>query len=183
MTTHGARLLLILTSRDTQSAAQLTATGPESPSETLRELRRLVEWGFVVVVDDEAGVAVYRLTPTSGRADQSDPTRRILVVEEDLVLRELVVMVLEDEGYAVIAARVPLDATALLEQIRFDLVMTDGFSKTRAAVLTSTADVVRAAGETPVVLFSAHTVELDAARAAGFRDLITKPVALETLER
>ncbi len=118
-----------------------------------------------------------------GRADEPDPDRRILVVEDDLALRELVVTVLEDEGYAVIAARVPLDAAALLEQVRFDLVITDGFSRTGSAVFTSTADVLQAAGATPVALFSAHTLELDAARAAGFRDLITKPVDLETLER
>ncbi len=183
MVAHGARLLLILTSRDAQSAEQLATASTLSPAETLRQLQRLIDQGFVIVGDDAGGVAVYRLTPMGGRADEPDPDRRILVVEDDLALRELVVTVLEDEGYAVIAARVPLDAAALLEQVGFDLVITDGFSRTGSAVFTSTADVLQAAGATPVALFSAHTLELDAARAAGFRDLITKPVDLETLER
>ena len=43
-----------------------------------------------------------------------------------------------------------------------------------APVLVNTADVVRSAGLTPVILFSAHTYNLDVARAAGFRDLIMK---------
>jgi CheY-like chemotaxis protein len=180
MVMHGARLLLILASRDAQSAAQLTAAATESPFETLRELRRLVEWGFVIVAD-EVGVAVYRLTPKGVRAD--DPNRRILLVEDDLVLRELVVTILEDEGYAVIASRAPVEAAELLDHISFDLVITDGFSRTGAAVFTSTADLLRAAGSTPVALFSAHTLKTDTALAAGFRDLITKPVDLETLER
>ena len=33
------------------------------------------------------------------------------------------------------------------------------------------------------MLFSAHTIEVDEARAAGFRDLITKPFGIEVLER
>jgi CheY-like chemotaxis protein len=181
--TELAQLLLVLASRDIRTVVQLAAAGDLSPAETLRHLGHLVDRGFIVAARPGAGPAVYRLVPKDARVEGPDPHRRILLVEDDLLVRNLVTLVLEDAGYAVIAAGAPVDATALLEQVAFDLVITDGFSKTDSAVLANTADVVREAGVTPVVLFSAHTIELDVARAAGFRDLITKPFELETLER
>ncbi len=49
----------------------------------------------------------------------------------------------------------------------FDLVITDSFSKTAGAVLVNVAELRAAAGPTPVVLFTAHKLELDAVLAAG----------------
>ena len=180
MATNGGRLLLILTSRDAQSAAQLARASGLSPAETLRRLRGLLAEGFIVAGDD-TDVRVYRLTPKGAQLDAADVRPHILLVEDDLVLREMVVGLLEDEGYAVIASAVPVDAAALLRRVSFDLVITDGFSKASAAVFTSTHAVLQGAGVTPVALFSAHTLELEQARAAGFRDLITKPFDLDTL--
>jgi len=105
----------------------------------------------------------------------------ILLVEDDASIRDLVTMVLEDEGYEVTAKATPLEATRLLDQGRFDLVITDGFSTLPGAVIANTADVVRRAGLTPVALFSAHTDDLGVAEAAGFQDLITKPFDLDRL--
>jgi DNA-binding response OmpR family regulator len=93
------------------------------------------------------------------------------------------VTVLEDEGYAVVVCLTPLDAMALLDQVSFDLVITDGFSREPGAVFVNTADLIRAAGVTPVVLFSAHRLDRERAQAAGFRDLISKPFDLDILER
>jgi CheY-like chemotaxis protein len=180
--TNGGRLLLILTSRDAQTAAQLAQASGLSPAEVLRQLQGLLDEGFIVAGDDTA-VRVYRLTPKGAPPDARDLRPHILLVEDDLVVRELVVGLLENEGYAVIAAAVPVDAAALLERVRFDLVITDGFSHAAAAIFTSTRDVLQGAGVTPVALFSAHTLELEQARAAGFRDLITKPFEIDTLLR
>ncbi len=63
------------------------------------------------------------------------------------------------------------------------MVITDGFSAAPAAVVTNTLDVLAAAGATPVALFTAHRLELAAAHAAGFRDLIAKPFDVEVMER
>ena len=177
------RLLLILVSRDVQTAAQLTADSGQSPAETVRQLRQLTDQGFVVVGHPDAGPAVYRLAPQGASVEETDAPRRVLFVEDDLALRNLVVFVLEDEGYAVVAVEVPVDAVTLLEHVRFDLVITDGFGRTASAVLANTADVLREAQATPVMLFSAHTVDVEEARAGGFRDLITKPFGIEALER
>ena len=105
----------------------------------------------------------------------------ILLVEDDALIRDLVVEVLEDEGYTVTASLTPMEATRLLDQGGFDLVITDGFSARPGSSFVNTADVVRSAGRTPVALFSAHTHDLDLAKAAGFGDLIAKPFDLGTI--
>jgi CheY-like chemotaxis protein len=180
MVANGGRLLLILTSRDVQTAAELAQASGLSPAETLRQLQGLLDDGFIVV-GDETAVRVYRLIPKGARIDAPDLHPHILLVEDDLMLRELVVGVLEDDGYAVIAATLPVDAAALLEHISFDLVITDGFSQVAGAVFTSTHEVLQNAGVTPVALFSAHTLKLEQAQEAGFRDLIPKPFDIDAL--
>ena len=178
----GGRILLILTGRDAQSAAQIATASGLSPAETLRQLHRLMEHGYVVATTNDADVTVYRLNPEDTRTDDADPHHRILLVEDDVAVRDLVVALLEEE-YSVIAVSAPVDGAALLAEVAFDLVITDGFSQTAATVVASTADLLRAAGATPVVLFTAHRVEPDAVRAAGFRDLIDKPFDIEEFEQ
>ena len=182
-TTSGGRLLLLLISRDVQSAAQLASASELSPAETLRQLNRLADQGFIVGEPDGDGPAVYRLRPAAAERDDPHDPRRILLLDDDAELRELVVTLLEEDGYAVIAAAVPGDGSTLLRHVSFDLAVTDGFRADASAVLTDHTEVLRAAGTTPVVLFTAHRVDLDAALAAGFRALIEKPFDLETLEQ
>ena len=177
------QLLLILASRDLQTAVQIAAASTRSPTETARQLRHLVDQGFVVASDGADGVAVYHLRPKGERADALDSTRRLLVVKSDLLLGGLVITVLEDEGYAVISTRAPADGAAILAQVTFDLVITDGFSRMADAVLANLAELREAAGVTPVALFTGHRLELASVRAAGFRDLIEKPFEVEALER
>ena len=105
----------------------------------------------------------------------------ILLVEDDAAIRYLVMLVLEEEGYVVTARETTAEATRLLDRVRFDLVITDGFGTLPGDSFVNTADMVRHAALTPVVLFSAHTYDLGVARIAGFRDLITKPFDLEML--
>jgi two-component system, OmpR family, response regulator len=123
-------------------------------------------------------LATRNTDPTSVNAA---PPGHILLVEDDATIRDLVAGVLEGERYVVTVSRTPEEAMMLLDQGGFDLVITDGFSTLPGAVFITTADLVRHAGPTPVALFSAHTHHLDVAKAAGFRDLITKPFDLDTL--
>ena len=183
MTSPEGRLLLILAGRDLQSAAQLATSSGLDPTETARQLQRLVDQGFILAVDPVAGVALYHLKPKAAQPDELDPSQRILLVESDVDLGKLVTSILEEEGYATITAAAPADAATLLSQVRFDLVLTDGFSKAPGAVLATVAEVRDAAGVTPVVLFTAHKLELDAVQAAGFGDLIEKPFNIDVFER
>jgi CheY-like chemotaxis protein len=179
---HGTRLLLILASQDQQSAVQLAQASSLNPAETGIHLDRLIDQGFIIAADGADGVIVYRLQPSDARRPAVGLHQRILVVEDDLVLRELMVTLLEDDGYAVIATAVAGDGAALLSRVSFDLVLTDGFSDKPTAELLEAQPVLQAAGVTPVALFTAHRFELDDVCKAGFRDLIEKPFDLETLE-
>ena len=105
----------------------------------------------------------------------------ILLIEDDVSICRLLTIVLGEEGCVVTGCQSPRRALALLDRGGFDLVITDGFSTLPGPALTNTADVVRAAGVTPVVLFSGHTQDIVTAMAAGFRDLITKPFDLSTM--
>src|SRR5215210_5815782 len=107
--------------------------------------------------------------------------RHILLLEDDPSIRDVVTTVLEDEGYVVTARETPAEANRLLDRVSFDLVITDGFGTLPGDSFVNTADVVRHAALTPVVLFSAHAHDPDDAKVAGFRDLIAKPFDLDTL--
>ncbi len=134
-----------------------------------------------LLTDDENGTSDDRLGPRRDRPVRADRRKHILLVEDDPPIRDLFVEVLEAEGYAVVACVTPVQATLLLQRVSFDLVITDGFSSVPGGVLASTADVIRCADPTPVVLCSAHPVNVADAVAAGFRDVITKPFDLETV--
>jgi CheY-like chemotaxis protein len=179
----GGRVLLLLATRDLQSAEQLTANSGFSAEEMARELHRLTERGFIVAGSAEAGVAVYRLNPKGVRTESPPPQQRILVVDDADALRRLMRIVLEDEGYTIIAVAIQADAVSLLKEVAFDLVITDSFETRPGEALLGAAETLTAAGATPVALFTGHRVELEPAHAAGFADLITKPFDIEVLAR
>src|SRR5688572_28992111 len=113
------------------------------------------------------------------RRTRTQPMRafqgRVLIAERDpllgLLMAELV------EGLALSATVcVRCDAAAaLLRRESFDLVLVDSFSLLPQDALTAPAPVLHAAGRTPVVITSAHTLNGEAVRAAGFRDYLAKP--------
>jgi CheY-like chemotaxis protein len=181
MATDRGRLILILASRDVQTAKQLASASTLSLAETTRQLEVLTTKGFIIASDSGPEPAVYRLSPKGAPSETLEPNHRVLVLDDDASLLELVVEVLEDDGYAVVAATTPADGVDLLKHSTFHLVITDGFSALPSAVLATAADVLQAAEATPVALFSAHRLELDDVQAAGFRTLIQKPFDIDEL--
>jgi CheY-like chemotaxis protein len=179
---NGGKLLLLLAQQDTQTAAELAAGSQLSPAETLQQLTHLRDQGFIVVSPDDTTPTVYRLAPKPISLNELDPHQRILLVDDDAGIQELVTAILEDDGYAVVAATTTVDAAALLDHVTFDLVITDGFSQAAGAIFVNAADLLDAARGTPVALLTAHRVDLDAALAAGFRNVIEKPFELDVFE-
>jgi CheY-like chemotaxis protein len=179
MTIEGGRLLIILGSGTPQTAAQLARLARQDPAATLRRLQQLMDWGFIVA-DTGNDFALYQLSPYQDSSRAPTAARRILVIEDDLMVRELVVSILEDENYAVIASQTAAAARPILEHVQFDLVITDGFNPSSTPMLVDSIEMIRAAGATPVALFSVQEVKLDAARALGFRGILAKPFDLET---
>jgi CheY-like chemotaxis protein len=180
LVTHGAQILLNLTSHDAQSAAQLIQASTFSPAETLEQLQRLLDQGFIILVGP-TDLRVYQLVPKHIPLAHGVLQDRILLVEDDLLVQSLVVEVLEDEGYAVIATLIPAEAVAILAHVGFDLVITDSFGQVPAAVFSSTKAVLEQAGATPVALFTAHPVRFEDAQLVGFRAVVAKPFDLVTM--
>jgi len=180
---NSGTVLLLLVTQGAQSAAQLGETSGLDYAEVVRQLRRLMVNGFLIVGHpDAAGVRVFKLQPRGIRLEL-DPHQRILTVNDQTALRDFMALRLEDMGYVVIATALPADAVTLLEQVSFDLVVTDSFSPLPNGVFTEPAALLAAAGNTPLALLTAHPVELEEAQARGFKDVIRKPFDLGVMER
>jgi DNA-binding response OmpR family regulator len=124
-----------------------------------------------------------RLTPYVADTTVLEPHQRILLIEDDRDVEDMLRLIVEAQGYAMVVAYTPAAAISLLATMTFDLIITDGFSRAAQDVVANTATVIAAAGTTPVALFSGHRIERDAALLAGFRDVIPKPFDLESLEQ
>ena len=182
MATIGGRLILLLASRDTQTAQQLANASALSLAEVTRRLAHLMTDGFVVLASAPGTQpVVYRLSPQGPPVPQLEPHQRVLVVDDEAVMLDLMMVLLEDEGYGVVAAAAPADAAELLHHVTFDLVITDGFSPQPALAFVTARAMLRAAAATPVAFFTAHRVDPDEARAAGFRAVMEKPFDIDEL--
>ena len=106
---------------------------------------------------------------------------RILVIEDDQALRELIETFCEEEGYEVDAVSNLEDALERLQTGPFDLILRDSISNTPEQFYTRADPILAAERHPPVVVVSAH--ELDAARVAslGYAALVLKPFDINTL--
>lgn len=110
--------------------------------------------------------------------------RKILVVDDERTIREVVRRYLELEGFAVTEAETGPQALSILESQPPDLVVldimlpgVDGFSITRRLRHPSEFNPLRIEGEIPIILLTARSNEVD--RVAGLElgadDYVTKP--------
>jgi two-component system, OmpR family, response regulator MprA len=114
--------------------------------------------------------------PAIRRDDANDVIPTVLVVEDEPVIRELMAILLEDEGYAVRQAVDGLQALEMLEQHGVDLILSD--VKMPRLDGASLVHRLRSRGDAiPVVLMSAVYAEVD---LPGVR-FLRKPVNCEHL--
>jgi CheY-like chemotaxis protein len=114
--------------------------------------------------------------PAIRRDDANELISTVLVVEDEPVIRELMAILLEDEGYAVRQAVDGLQALEVMEQHGIDLVLSD--VKMPRLDGASLVHRLRSRGdETPVLLMSAVYAEVD---LPGVR-FLRKPVNCEHL--
>lgn len=114
--------------------------------------------------------------PAIRRDDANDVIPTVLVVEDEPVIRELMAILLEEEGYAVRQAVDGLQALEMLEQQGIDLVLSD--VKMPRLDGASLVHRLRSRGDAiPVVLMSAVYAEVD---LPGVR-FLRKPVNCEHL--
>ena len=102
--------------------------------------------------------------------------KRILVIDDDLITRNGVAAVLQEEGYAVAVAADGYDGIAQFSAFHPHLVLTD-LQMPRVNGLGVIAHVHRVAPTTPIILCTAELV-LDAkrqAQALGLAGFLNKP--------
>ncbi len=110
--------------------------------------------------------------------------RRILAIEDEPDLLELVRFNLETKGYQVEGVDNANDALILLEDAHFDLILLDlmlpGLQGDQFLKLMRNMDRV---GDTPVMIMSAKNAETDIVTGldAGADDYLTKPFSIQVL--
>ena len=111
-------------------------------------------------------------------------TVRILVVEDDSEMRDLLTDELSDEGYEVTLAVDGSDATVKISEQAFDLVITD-MRMPRKGGLELLPELKTACPNTPVILITAFGdwPTLIEAYDKGACDYICKPFKMEDLKR
>lgn len=112
---------------------------------------------------------------------------RILCVEDESDIREVLLEVLEEEGFDVAGAANGAEALRMLHSFRPDLVITDMLMPVMSGV--EFIMEMRKAGApfdvTPIIVLSAYNAQaqVDEALAAGACRYLTKPVAFDSLLR
>jgi DNA-binding NtrC family response regulator len=106
---------------------------------------------------------------------------RLLLVEDDQAIQEVMQLILVEEGYQVEIAERPEVAAELLRHSRYDLVLTDLFGGNPATGLAAVRPVLEAASPTPVGVCTGFALSSAVASAAGFAFMVPKPFELDTL--
>jgi len=108
--------------------------------------------------------------------------RRILVVDDEPLVRQTVRMLLRSDGYLVDEARSGAEALVLFEPGKFDMIFTDYLMpEMKGDQLAAT--IKRLAPKQPVVMLTAYPEKLQTSDCplGGVDSFICKPFELETL--
>lgn len=106
---------------------------------------------------------------------------RILLVVADELLRETLSDILCDEGYAVVQATSLAQASSIVGEETFGLILMELLDVRHGAPLRASSELVRDASPTPVGMVTGWNVEDEAARNAGFAFCLLMPFELDTL--
>lgn len=105
--------------------------------------------------------------------------RRVLVVDDDPDIRELLVSVLSDDGYEAASARDGRDALEVLDRWRADVILLDLMMPVMDG--WTFAARMKEKWTIPIVVLSAATEVKKHAAQLGAVDVIPKPFDIETL--
>jgi DNA-binding response OmpR family regulator len=109
------------------------------------------------------------------------PHARVLLVEDDRAIGEVVALILGEEGYRVDVARRPADALGVLRRRTYDLVLTDLFGATVESGLAAIRPLAESAAPAPVGICTGHGLSAAAAHEAGYAFLLQKPFEVDDL--
>ena len=108
---------------------------------------------------------------------------RLLLVEHDSGVRDLLHALLTSEGYAVSLAPAPPEALALMGEHPFHLVLTDLFKGPPLEPFSSIEPLRAEAHPTPVAVITGWNLAEETIKQRGFAGLIRKPFELEEVLR
>jgi len=109
------------------------------------------------------------------KAVNPTPKKKILLVDDDPAIRQILVRLLQEEGYFVLTAANGGEALALADATKFDLVMLDLNMPVKDG--WSTFEQLTAKTPTlPIILITARPNQLFPALAAGVGALLEKPL-------
>ncbi|MGH2352450.1 MAG: response regulator transcription factor [Chloroflexota bacterium] len=112
----------------------------------------------------------------------SAESRRVLIIEDDPHIRDLLVDMLSGDGYAVTSADSALGAATLVRRLRPGVIILDlGLPYRSGATLLSDLKADPETAEIPVLVVSALSETLSPERRALAADVLTKPVGLREL--
>ena len=122
-----------------------------------------------------------QMAETTTRMPQTSDTN-IMVVDDDATLQHLLVASLERSGYNVIAAADGLEAIALFEQNRVDLILLDVIMPNMDGLATCAK--IRETSDVPIVILSAMSRPDDMVHGfnLGADDYIAKPFTFREVE-
>ena len=107
--------------------------------------------------------------------------KRILLVEHDAELQDILRTLLSDEGYAVISASSLGEALTLLGEQSFHMVLTDLFRGLGFDAFEEVEPLRQMADPTPVALMTAWDLTEEMVKQRGFSCLIPKPFDIDRL--
>jgi CheY-like chemotaxis protein len=114
-------------------------------------------------------------------ARQTKMAEKILIVEDEVIIRKNFSHVLRAEGYDVEEARSGIEALDLLQHQQFDLVISDWLMPQVGGLEVATRVRARSP-QTPIILLTAYPLsEADTAALPGLIEILLKPVDLDVL--
>lgn len=106
---------------------------------------------------------------------------RVLLVVADELLRETLSDILRDEGYVLEQATSLAQASSILDEATFGLVLMELLNARPGDSLRASSELVRQASPTPVGIVSGWNVTDEVARNAGFAFCLLMPFELDAL--
>jgi|SRR5579859_4316687 len=106
---------------------------------------------------------------------------RLLLIDQDDDLRDLLRSFLSEEGYTVFTAASLEEGLMLLETHAFNVVLTDLFSRSCKDALISTLPLLERSRPTPVIVATGWNIAQEEAQQRGFHRLLQKPFDLNML--
>jgi PAS domain S-box-containing protein len=130
------------------------------------------------------GMAERTASPEAASTASRGPALKVLLVEDDVAVGDMVEAMLVDLGHAVVRAERPAEAMKILRRkLPFDLMLTDLVMPGGKSGVDLAHEAVKLRPGLPVILSSGYTGETLSAAADGPWPLLLKPYTAEVLAR